>query len=478
MRKALAALVGALITALLVGPATAQETNADKVERALQLAYNGLENGFKESDTCPVKYSHWTKPFSHSHYSLFRERKGYDWPSIPSLAILTWYYSGAEAIVEADEDNLSWFAKCFDGQWDCGIKRNKRITKAFTRPFSMEKSDYKAIRKYFADPPPPAAVAYASRTLGRCFGDDPAQPSMESMGFVLANVAQADCADLQAEDYDAWNQHFHREQNCSDGPVWVPQQALDYLAEKKAREYAFANRSIEERVGGLNGCQIAYSLIFYGLNGNTVGRIPDGAISWALDYEQAVIDDLPCPIMPKELSDWVQAQPLDKFEPAPDPFDFFMSTGPNYTNINDQAAFVSRVMKRYETAADPQIQIPADYCEDFHKWLAQSSFSKPGESRPERKFLYQYSMQLDYGLRPALCVAVPRSAWNDYSRERSLQAARAEAAQREYEKREAARRAWDAEMDALLRWKPSYRPPASEPRCYRTGENTETCFYN
>ena len=112
-------------------------------------------------------------------------------------------------------------------------------------------------------------------------------------------------------------------------------------------------RTDAERFGGLNGCQIAYSLVFQGINSKqgTVGKVPDDAIGWALDYEQANLRGKACPPMPQALSDWTQKQPMATFQAEPDPYTSYRSRrGPAFGNtFNDWRGFAEVWMSRYST---------------------------------------------------------------------------------------------------------------------------------
>lgn len=120
----------------------------------------------------------------------------------------------------------------------------------------------------------------------------------------------------------------------------------------KALQLSFG-RTDAERFGGLNGCQIAYSLVFQGINSKqgTVGKVPDGAIGWALDYEQANLSGKACPPMPQALSDWTQKQPMATFRAEPDPYTSYRSRkGPAFGNtFDDWLGFAEVWMSRYNT---------------------------------------------------------------------------------------------------------------------------------
>lgn len=79
-------------------------------------------------------------------------------------------------------------------------------------------------------------------------------------------------------------------------------------------------------------------------------------------------------------------------------------------------------------------------------------------------------------LCPAVCVAVPKWMYARYTTERALGEARRAA----FDAKVAQREAFMNSLEELGKagYKSTYRPPSGAPRCYRTGEKVETCFYN
>lgn len=141
----------------------------------------------------------------------------------------------------------------------------------------------------------------------------------------------------------------------------VPRAIVGQLEARKAEEMKqkmaeiveimrHSRRSVEERIAGLNGCQIAYTLIYTGLNNSSGERVPDEGVSWALQYEKANLNNLECPDMPTNLSAWVQRQPLETFEVAPDPYTVFRNTARPPTNMDWGWENYTRTwMSRYNT---------------------------------------------------------------------------------------------------------------------------------
>lgn len=414
-------------------------------------------------------------------------------------AILSWYLGGPKAIFEADDFNLRLWDDCFDPKSSVtcpGIRKDKKVHKAFNRPYSkMKKGDKKAIEDYFSAPPPDAAIRFAAQGIGRCFGDHPAQGTMEELGLRRGPFEGYLCgAAIRNQPYrpgqptfsgwsNAQDEHnAYRNYGSAGRCTFIPEDAIAAAeaadAKMAADRIARENRTVEERIAGLNGCQIAYGLVNMGLSGQRGGtsRVPDEGISWAMQYEQSVIANEVCPVMPKPLSDWVQAQPLEKFEAAEDPYEGFVRRKPSSKNYADWAYYVGRVAAHYETPEAPQVDLSGDLCPDFHTWLGQKHFSGTGGNDELSKFLQSNAASLDLSLRPALCVAVPKWMYATYVNERAVENARRAAFDAKVARREAFMKS--LEEAAKVRHKPTYRPPMGEPRCYRTSETMETCFYN
>ena len=471
-----------LVLALATAAATAGAAHAQTAQ-------------FQPTPDCMIAADYVAPRFSHSVPGMLWRDGDF---SIEG-AILSWYLGGPKAIFEADDFNLRLWDDCFDpksGVTCPGIRKDKKIAKAFTRPYGkLTKGDKKAIEEYFSQPVPDAAIRFAAQGIGRCFGDHPAQGTMEELGLrrgpfegPLCGAAIRNAPDLPGTptfsgwDYAQDEHNAYRDYGTAGRCTFIPEYAIAAAeaadAKMAADRAARDSRTVEQRIAGLNGCQIAYGLVTMGLSGQRggVSRVPDEAISWALKYEQSVIDNDVCPIMPKPLSDWVQAQPLDKFEAAEDPYAGFVRRKPSSKNYADWAYYISRVAAHYETPDAPQVDLSGDLCPDFHTWLAQKHYAGNGGNDELSKFLQSNAANLDLSLRPAVCVAVPKWMYARYTSERSVQEARRQAADAKMAQREAFMKS--LEEAAKVRFKPTYRPPAGEPRCYRTGEKVETCFYN
>lgn len=238
------------------------------------------------------------------------------------------------------------FAECFEGKskGKCGFKPNGSIRKALAKN-RTDGFDKKPLKTLFQESPPPEAIAYAMKSLGTCFGDAPALPSLEELGLVSGEFDMEACAQLATKiTYDSDN--LSRELTVHEG--WgtalseymtkpgvsspgkacrvVPKAGLpiiDAIFERQKRDQlAYENRTVEQRIAGLDAYAIAYSLVFRTMSGehSPTRPKPDGAYEWALDYATKVADGDPEPPIPDAVMAWALEQPLDKFDAVEDPF--------------------------------------------------------------------------------------------------------------------------------------------------------------
>ncbi|MEM1087886.1 MAG: hypothetical protein AAGH90_09155 [Pseudomonadota bacterium] len=358
----------------------------------------------------------------------------------PEIVILKWHVYGADT-----PNQLLWEEKwrfeieCLSekAKSRCGIPYNREIgrlvsaqTKKKTRRKAREPGG--ALYKVFENPPPVAAIDFAQRGLGKCFGSErtlQTRPEPD-MTFIFAPLQT--CNDYAYEQLKANADNWLRLHNLVDDDeqhlrAWVTsfvnrtrkfrdprddgfcthvptaladtilaraRQERQILAAKRAAEQAeaqrLANRTIEERIAGLNGCQIAYSLVSNGLNAKPggyqpVGQIPDDAISWALDYETANLNNKTCPVMPAALSEWVQNQPLNQFEAVPDPCAMFRRKTKPYAKTEVAwHSFVTIWMSRYNTQ-DVIVGNDISMCEKVRHYMQTRTSSAPFDSA-ERAF--------------------------------------------------------------------------------------------
>ncbi len=418
--------------------------------------------------------------------------------------ILTWYIHGATPFPDANPDAVLPFADCFDVSIpiDCGIPKNAAMTTTLRGPDGPQAlQPGGALYNYFeAAPPPPAAIAYAGQNIGTCFGDDNIYVDLYrsfDQGEFDVEVCRR-LSDRMLEHLDAegmsLNPEFLRqiEWGIMFGQTWFESDTCPFYPKyggdlvKKYRAEIAAERTKAARdakFAGLNGCQIAYGYVFHGINATSgiTRRVPDGAISWALDYEQANLDNEDCPVMPQVLSEWVMEQPLEIFQPAPDPYTALRRrTRPVFGN--DHAAwtyFAKAWMERYELVdASKQCQDVKDYVfgtngNNLSPNSAEAAFRRLmylAEKAPERRVA-----------TPAICAFTPDYVWPKVQQYHAAQVADRAAAERQRKINEA------RTQQSIDRWAP---PPqqnylwtnAPTTRCYRAGDtkygSRQVCFTN
>ncbi|KCZ85629.1 hypothetical protein HAD_08090 [Hyphomonas adhaerens MHS-3] len=274
--------------------------------------------------------------------------------------------------------------------------------------------------------------------------------------------------------------------------------AAQAAAEKQAREDEYNRKSKKERLlarndyqrfGTLDGCQIAYSYVFNGINRDKmsfiVDPVPDSGISWALKFEKTQAAGQECPAMPQDLGDWIAKQDPKLFE-AYGATEEFRNNKPNIWNENDWKAFVERWMWRDQTFAETYVQ--GGNCQAAIWYSRNIAHDWNAFNQAELDFVGLARVFGRWGAPDkALCAAIPpdvlplaRKTWernyNQVMREKARQQAEWDAANR----REAARRAEiDAAYDELFNWKPPYQKQ-SELRCYNVEETKygtrQRCF--
>lgn len=454
-----------------------------------------LKNGFKESPSCPIRYEDWG--FNDRRSTPFLREGTYYIHSdaARSHAILTWFYDGADAIYE-DSGIMETLQRCL-ANGECGLQKNSRLAKAMMHKGwgkSWSKRDHKRFFKYFSDPPPDAAIAMATKGLGRCFGDHPAQNNLEGAGFAQRNLSAQDCAfvsqriqALPGDDYELFKLYYKPEVHCGAQAI-VPtvllgdvetQQAAAPSKPQTSTAATAKPRSARERTAGLNGCQIAYGLVYAGTNNSQMSRIPDDGLIWAMQYEQARIKDEPCPPMPAALSRWVQAQDLARFEAAPDPFVFYRANLPRKNaSLNQWSDYVRTVMAHYSTPQNAHYAVPHEQCSAFTTWLNGESRRLGASGANDQRFLFEIVRYAPHHASQAVCAQAPAVMIHRFFRDQKIAAQKQAEAQRVFEQEQRRKQAAEAKFQDLLRWKPSYQPPPSAPRCYRRDDLTEVCFYN
>ena len=455
------------------------------------IEYAMSENVFVETPECAIRVQDWIAPRGSG--TAFLRDKSYGQEAL-SKAAMGWYYAGPDSLWR-DHDSRRKLGECME-RGDCGLKKNKRLARQIWKdnPDQWSRKEVDRFYDYFGKEPPAALINLATDGIGRCFGDHPAQKSMAEAGFVQADLSAEECQFIEDNEnrffagrFTAFFNFYNAEKLCGPG-TWVPLPVAENLAELMGKDAEkerleqeaaerWANRSVEVRTRGLNGCQIAYGLIMGGLNNSAVERVPDDGISWALNYEQARIQDETCPLMPVELSDWVQRQPLETFEPAQDPFEFYRTNMPAKTAYDSWPKYVRTVMKHYESPTNPHEPVPESACYAFANWLGKKKYNNTSESRPDWRFLFDVA-SVGTDRNRSICVQVPVSMILEFQRDERIAEQQRIIAEEQFRKEEAARIAAQVKYEEMLRWKPSYRPPATEPRCYRRDDVSEICFFN
>lgn len=472
--RACKAFVGLLLAGLVVTE-TAHAQSTDK----------SLNNGFTESPMCPIKASHWTKPFSHTPARLLTNRART--LGVENMMVLNWYYAGGQAIYDTGDLQKGVFRNCFtSGVETCGIKKNNKVAKLLLTGYLAPK-DRQKLLKFFASPPTDEAIAAASKELGRCFGDHPAQPSMEELGFVQIDLTPDLCEqvldNVDQVRFGAFYNYYEPKQSCGPG-TWLPKETAVRLTGLKKKDPE-PELTVAQRIKGLNGCQIAYGLIMNGINNSAVSKIPDSGISWALKYETARINNDDCPLMPEALSKWVQAQPLEKFERAEDPFEAYKKRMPIGGNLERWTSYVTTVMAHFETPWNTQQTVPPAQCASFISWLQDKGRFSASEKREDWAFLMDASKEIatqtGSNAGRAVCAKAPVVMISEFYRESKERAQKSAIQAIEDQRRRDAELRQKADYDAawreLIRWKPSYRP-STELRCYRRDDTSEICFTN
>lgn len=467
---------------------------------------------YEEEPSCMVSKNYFTTPDADSQRATAENM------------ILQWQVFGDRFVGNVQPGDLYDFVRCFqtyEGAPDCGLPKNPEVADALWKRLQSRTPIVPGdvAFTYFSTPPPPEAIKFASKTLGRCFGRGSAQFSLEDLELKTVNAPLAICRAVAQRAFspsDKQGPYMTMEFAKSIGnwgavvsnligfravapgkPVEncavVPAKVADFLiaataeaevenerirAAAEARRARLANRTDAERFAGLNGCQIAYSLVFQGINSKegTVGRVPDEAISWALDYEKANLSGEACPTMPLVLSAWVQQQPMATFQAEPDPYISFRTRrGPSENTLASWRSFAKTWMSRYETESVPAGGEHSD-C-DALLYYARSKAMGPLRNADTGPSAFQTLALLGYSAsaRTALCEHAPigmaslgRQAY-DGNQMRQQQAREKAARERAF-------------VPAVLPRQNYLWKNAPTTRCYWAGDTKqgqrETCFTN
>lgn len=471
---------------------------------------------FEEDPTCLVSRNQFTKPDA---------RNG---AASAQGMILQWYVWGDAFARNLHGQDLHRFVECFqsfEGAPDCGLPRNAAVGEVLWGVLNGRKvQPGDAADVYFSNPPPADAIRFAAGGVGRCFGKDSQALTLQELGLVRVDTPMEACMGVIKKIHAPWTNaapyQIDREfakrpevrawvtvvgnlvasnamapsrqvQACSIAPTSLAgilggavektrSDAAQRMSQAEATRLRLTNRTDAERFAGLNGCQIAYSLVLQGINSRqgTVGKVPDTAIGWALDYEKANLSGKACPPMPLALSAWTQKQPMATFQASPDPYTAFRAgKGPAFgETLEDWRSFASTWMSRYPTQRVPSGKAHSDCAAVLY--YARSRAMGPVTNADNGPSAFQTLARLGYTAEAetAMCEHVPVSML-----------ARARGA---YDAEEARKRdAYAAEMRRQQPVVPSTLPRqnylwknAPTTRCYWAGDTKsgqrQVCFTN
>lgn len=440
------------------------------------------------------------------------------------LYIWTWYAYGLEGASDFPRWN-NWqyaFSSCFEKEANgkCGWKPHRKTVKELNRN-RTDNRNKNPLKKVFTDRPPPEAVKFAMRSLGTCFGDDPALPTLADVGLVEGDFDMDACFDLaraiqnyeyypqglppEIVNYETWAKALEHyltpwgEETPVKACAVVPEPGLAFLlayperqeqkrqADEQAR-IAYANRPIAERIKGLDAYRMAYSLVYRTKSGehSPTRPLPDGAIEWSDDYYTKVRNGEAEPEIPDAVSVWAVEQPLDKFEPVEDPFEARRRLSPREIDGDVWGNYVESRMAKMAPNEQLVSLVDVDSCATLMGVVRsdlRNGISRP--STPGEVEYYRLVRAAPDGMTWDLCSATPSGIFLS-AKKRYEEKLRKEAYA-------AANPAPPSEWDQILQGLSDYantpnsssNSPTSRPttRCYNTGttesgQTERVCFSN
>ena len=302
---------------------------------ALGFSANAQSRSSLDSPTCMMSsevpiYTQLLDAYSHELFIW--HWYAYGWPDVGTLPNFA--------------NRQERFAACFErkSKGKCGWKASGSIRKALAKN-RTDAWHKKPLKKLYEGGLPPASISFAMRSLGTCFGDDPALPTLEDVGLVAGEYDTGACEDLatrlqySADElpadlarYESWGRAFNHYMTRPGNSVpvkacrVVPKAGLPYIQayhDRLAQEQmAYENRTVAQRIAGLDAYGIAYSLVYRTVSHeHTPTRpLPEGAYEWVLAYAEQVADGYPEPPIPDVVQQWALEQPLDRFDAMEDPF--------------------------------------------------------------------------------------------------------------------------------------------------------------
>ncbi len=433
------------------------------------------------------------------------------------LFIWHWYAYGFPQVGKVPNfvNNQDKFAPCLDkaSGGKCGWKSDKGVQKAL----KISRSDIwgkKPLKTFYGNGLPPEAVKFAMRSLGTCFGNDPALPTLDDVGLAEGEFDIEACKELadqvesfdyyknvlpaELADYQSWGVAFNKymtkrnEHTPLKACRVVPKAALPYLAaypERKRQEQlardkeqlAFDNRPVAKRIAGLDAFAITYSLVSRTLSGEHAATrpLPAGADEWLNSYIKEVAGGGAEPAIPEAVQQWAVEQPLDRFEPLEDPFEQRKRLRPYEIS---EYVWSLRVKSLMDKAApnEPRVSV-REGCSILwgYAW-GDINFGKRIPQTPGEVEFYRLVQQTPDKMAWTMCEETPTGIF---------QAAQARYDREQYEASLPPKpNAWDEINRALAEAanrpstiKQPYKAPTT--RCYITGETlsglaNQVCFTN
>lgn len=396
------------------------------------------------------------------------------------------------------------FAECFDGKskGKCGFKPNGSIKKALAKN-RTDGFDKKPLQSLFTESPPPEAVKYAMKSLGTCFGDAPSLPTLDELDLVGGEFDMEACAELattitysnnlssELVPHEGWGKGLFEyiTKPGQSAPLKscrvVPKAGLPIveaaLERKQRAQLAYDNRTIAQRIAGLDAFGITYSLVYRTVSGEhqPTRPLPAGGFEWVVDYAKKVADGGSEPPIPEAVAQWAVDQPLDKFEAVEDPFSERKRLRPYEIS---EYIWSLRVKNRMDKIAPNEQRISVrEGCSILWGYVwGDINFGKRSPQTPGEVEFYSLVQQTPDKMAWTICEETPAGIFQSAQ------------ARYEREQREAALPPKPNEWDEINRRLAEYantprasNPPSKPPttRCYITGQTEsglgrEACFTN
>ena len=399
---------------------------------------------WEEDPTCLVSENYFTTPDARNRMTTAQGM------------ILQWYVWGDAFFSNVNRSDLQELSECFmqfDGAPDCGLPKNSAVKEIIVgRQNGKEFVPGDAADIYFSAPPPPEAIKFAARGVGRCFGKDSEGFSLEELGLAGVDTSVESCYETSLKIQSPFRQAPPYE--IDNGFAQIPAVAAWGRIVSNLIGYNSVAPSKPVEVCSVAPTQLAEIL------------------GWMAIDLKALAD------IPPVLSDWVQEQPMATFQAEPDPYTSFRARdGAGYgASYQDWLNFAKIWMSRYDNRIASTDRVGGD-CDAVLYYARSDRFTADNADNGPSAFATL--VRLDYGAEAetAMCQFAPVSIF-----ERARAAYNAE----ETRKRE------QAEKDMRLQnpVKPADLPRQDylwkntpTTRCYVTGYSqagiaNESCFTN